>query len=325
MGTTRIKVIDLSSNQQEIKTSRKHAEKLTSAAKIKTAEPEIPAQKEEKKPAISDSTKTSEEKLTEAQTTEDSQSSKPKIESEPKVAAKRETSVPARKSSAKKSGARHKGKKYQEAVKLVDKNSAYNVQEALELLHKTSITKFDPTVEVHLNVTDKNIRGKVNFPHSVGAKKEKRYLILSDKQATTNDKRVIWGDEKTIAEIETGKIKPQRDFDIVITTPKYMSQLAKVAKILGPKGMMPNPKNGTIAQDPAKVISLQDDNAYEYKTDPTAPIVHTKIGKLSYKDEQLTQNLKALILSVGPSKIKKVTISSTMGPGIKINVAEVGK
>ena len=300
MGTTRIKVIDLSSDQPEIKTARKHAEKLTAATKLK----------ETKEPKKSKAPKE----------TADQQ---PKTE---EVAApdKKSTAIPPKSSPAAKRSRHKAGKKYQEASKLIDKSKAYGAKEALDLLSKTSPTRFDPTVEVHLNVNDKNLKGRVNFPHSIGAKKEKRYLVFSEKK-TEGTKNVTWGNQNSIAELESGKLKPGRDFDAVISTPKFMPQLAKVAKILGPRGMMPNPKAGNITDDPAKILSQKDDGYCEFKTDPTAPIIHTKIGKLSAKQEALEENLKALIGAIGPTKIKKAIIKSTMSPAIKLDPSSFSK
>jgi large subunit ribosomal protein L1 len=304
MGTTRIKVIDLSSDEKEVKTSRKHAEKLASSAK-----------KEAPKPDASQKTEQETEKAPVEETIAQNQ----------ELAKPTQPKAPKKKAATAKASHRHQGKKYKEAVKLVDKNTAYPPKEAVALLHKVSLTKFDPTVELHLNVVDKNIKGKVNFPHAIqAAKKERRHLVFSEKKIA-DVKNVIWADESTIGEIESGKLKPGRNFDVVITTPKFMPHLAKVAKILGPRGMMPNPKNGTITDDPTKILSGETDSAYEYRTDPTAPVLHTKIGKLSYKDEALVENLKALVLSVGPAKIKKATLSSSMSPSITIDITAATK
>ena len=304
MGTTRIKVIDLSSQEQEIKTSRKHAEKLTGAAKLK----------EEKKPAT--------EKIAQPKTEIPEEKIAPVEGAAKSSVAKNIKTVKA--GTTKKPTQKAHSKKYQEASKLIDKLKAYLAKEALDLLSKTSTTRFDPTVEVHLNVNDKNLKGRVNFPHSIGAKKEKRYLVFSEKK-TEGTKNVTWGNQNSIAELESGKLKPGRDFDAVISTPKFMPQLAKVAKILGPRGMMPNPKAGNITDDPAKILSQKDDGYCEFKTDPTAPIIHTKIGKLSAKQEALEENLKALIGAIGPTKIKKAIIKSTMSPAIKLDPSSFSK
>lgn len=342
MGTTRIKVIDLSSKVKEIKTSRKRAEKLAGVTKLK-----------EEKPATTEST----EKKTEA--TESVPSVKPSVSSV--VTTPSVPSVIKTQSKVARKHKRHLGKKYQQAAKLIDKNKSYPAKVALELLSQTSITSFDPTVEVHLNVADKNLKISVNFPHPIGGKtKRTRYLIFSDHKPITESTEkkqkgqtaktssvpsepprsiergspkatvppvidIIWADQSIIADIENGKLKPGRDFDACLAQPKFMPALAKIAKILGPRGLMPNPKNGTISQDPQKAIGQKDDGAVNLALDPTAPILHTVIGKLSAKPQHLSQNLAALILAVGPTKIKKATIKSTMGPGIKVDLTSINQ
>ena len=136
---------------------------------------------------------------------------------------------------------------------------------------------------------------------------------------------IIWGDQQTIADIESGKVKPNRDFDMVLAQPKFMPALAKIAKILGPAGLMPNPKNNTVVENVLSALEETASATFEYKTDPSAPIVHTKIGKLSNKPQELEENLKALIFAIGPTKIKKAVITSTMSPGIKLDVATITK
>lgn len=318
MGTTRIKVIDLSSDQEEIKTSRKHAEKLTGIAKVRDKGAKAP--KVAQAPKVTE--KPEEEPITEpisqinTEVTQTQESTPRESLIKPKAATIRPKTTTAKKK-------RTRGKKYQEALKLIDKNKSYTITEAIELLAKTSTTSFDPTVEVHLNVNDKNIRGKINFPHATGGKvKEKKYLIFADKQAKAEG-NIIWGNESTITDIESGKLKAGRDFDTVITTPKFMPHLVKIAKILGPKGMMPNPKAGNITDDPTAEITTDSDGAYEFRTDPTAPIIHTKIGKLSDKSEALAENLKVLIAAVGPTKIRKVILKSTMSPAIKLDPSSI--
>ena len=334
MGTTRIKVIDLSSDEKEIKTSRKHAEKITGAAVLKEEKKEKKKPQIPKEPAITEAAEVKSE-VTEEQKPQEKIFSKKTISESP-VATRHH----------------HLGKKYHQAASLIDKNRFYPAKEAIELLSKTSFTKFDPTIEIHLNVVDKNIRGKVNFPHAVSKKKGKRYLIFDDKkpiaestkkklrtqkESTTQTSsvpsepsvpsvitnQIIWGDEKTIEEIAKGTLKPKRDFDQVISTPKFMPLLAKVAKILGPAGLMPNPKNGTITEDLTSVRNITSETSFEYKTDPTAPIIHTSLGKLSEKPQAIEENLKVLIASIGSTKIKKAVITSSMGPGIKLDVASL--
>ena len=301
MGTTRIKVIDLSSDEKQIKTSRKHAEKLTGAAKIK--EPE------KKK----DPKETEEPKEPKEQEVKEEKSATSATPKEVKIAKKQKS-------------AHHHGAKYLQAKKLIE-NKPYKVKDAIELLPKTSTVKFNSAVEIHLNVSEKNVKGTLNFPHSFGAKQKKlKYLIFSDlpsKALATEGKQIIWGDDTTIADIEGGKLKAGRDFDSVIASPKFMPKLAKIAKILGPKGMIPNPKNGTITEDFEKVISEVSESGYAYKSDPTAPIIHAKVGKISQKPADLEENLKTLTVAIGLSKIKKATLASTMGPAIKLDITSL--
>lgn len=307
MGTTRIKIVDLSSGEKEIKTSRKHAEKLTGAAKLKEGSKDTEGTKdlEDKKPS---------------QPSQSSQPSKPSIPSQPSKPS--QSSKPATKTIQK----HHLGKKYKEVSALVDKTKLYSAKEALELLPKTSLVKFDATVETHINVSDRKIRGTVNLPHPIKekTKKEKRYLVFSDKQLTIEGKQIIWADEKTIPEISGGNLKPGRDFDVVYATPKFMPQLTIIAKILGPAGMMPNPKNQTVVEDITATLSKQEEpTGTQFQADPTAPIVHLKIGKLSNKPQDIAENLKAITVAIGPTKIKKLTLTTTMGPGIKIDLSTI--
>ncbi len=290
MGTTKVKIIDLSSEQQEVKASRKHAQKVKPEASVENpqaAEANLPAGQEEA---------AAEEKV---QT--------------PKSAVKKT------KSAAKHN--RHNGAKYKDAISKVEKDKKYTPTEALDLLEKTSYTKFDPTVEVHINVTQKNLRGSVTLPHPIGEKKEKKYLVFTEKKGLEG-KNVILADDSTIDNIVTGRLKPNRDFNAVVASAKFMPQLAKVAKVLGPAGMMPNPKSGTITEDPTSLLGGGASDAYEFRSDPTAPIIHTKLGKLSEKDK-VEENLKALILAIGPSKVKKATVKSTMSPGIKLDFSTI--
>src|SRR3990172_353280 len=322
MGTTRIKVIDLSSTEKEIKTSRKHAEKLTGAAKLK--EParnashsdagggKKPKKEVSKGPKGTKTAKDEEEKtiITEsteiAQTTESKVPSQPSTPSEPSKPAL--PSEPSQPSKSSKPSLHHKGKKYE-------------AKEAIALLTQTSITKFDPTVELHLTVADKNVKGAVSLPHPPNVKtKEKHFLVFAEKKQEVAGVKVIWGDEKTITEIESSQLKPGRDFDAVVSTPKFMPKITKIAKILGPAGLMPNPKNKTVTDDISAALKTKDEG-FVFRTEAQAPVIHTKLGKLSAQSEELEENLKALILAIGPQKIKKATLSSTMGPGIRLDIA----
>lgn len=187
------------------------------------------------------------------------------------------------------------GKKYTAVRSLVDLNKLYSFSEAIDLVKKTSFSKFDGSVEVHLNVTDKNLRGTVTLPHGNG------------KQV-----RVKIADEALIA-------NPIIDFDVLVATTAMMPKLAKIAKILGPKGLMPNPKTNTISENPAELVKILS-SSVSWKTQPDFPIIHAVIGKVSFENRKLEENLAALTKSIGRDKIQSAFIKATMGPSIKVIV-----
>lgn len=203
----------------------------------------------------------------------------------------------------KSAGPRVHGKKYQEARALVDRTKTYAIKEAIELVKKTSITKFDGTVELHINLNPlslgdkKDMRGSVSLPHGTG------------KQV-----RVAVADDKILDEIAAGKI----NFDILVAHPSMMPKLAKVARILGPKGLMPNPKTGTVTPDVEKRVAELSHGQVNFKTEPENPIIHLPIGKVSFTEKQIMENTEAVFAAIGPKKILRATIASTMGPGIKL-------
>lgn len=300
MGTTKVKVIDLSSGEKEVKASRKGAANV--AAKLKEG-------KDEKDLIAKKAPKPEEVTTTQEQSAAD------------------ETTAPtapiAKRSKSQKPKKHARGAKYIKVKELVEADKIYTARESFVLLAKTSLTKFDPTVELHLNVTQKNIRGAVAYPHAVGVKKEKKYLVFASKQLPPEIKNVIGGDEKTIDDVFDGRLKPGRDFNAVIASPKFMPLLTKIARILGPAGMMPNPKNGTITENPQSVIESTSSDSHEFRSDPTAPIIHTKIGKLSLGEEKLGENLKVLIAAIGTAKVKKAVIKTTMSPAVRLDVTSL--
>lgn len=324
MGTKRIKVIDLASETEEVTTSRKHAAKLTTASKVKKEEEKgqspkrkivVPKkEKEEKEPTKIQLKRKSQpkEEAAQAETIEEEKVEKVKTKSVAKE--KKAEAAP-----------KQRSKNYQTAKNLIQSDKLYTPQEAIEIIFKSPKTKFDATIEAHINVVDKKVRPKVDFPYPVGEKKEEKYLVFSEKQPKVEGKKIVWASENTIEQITDGMLKPNRDFDVVIASPKYMPQLAKVAKILGPAGMMPNPKNGTITEDPTKFFKEDKGAAQELKQDPTTPVIHTKIGKISFKQNQVQENLDSLLFAIGPSKIRKAVITSTMGPGIKLDISKTSK
>ncbi|OGG01542.1 hypothetical protein A2Z33_00655 [Candidatus Gottesmanbacteria bacterium RBG_16_52_11] len=188
---------------------------------------------------------------------------------------------------------------------MFDRSKQYPLQEAVELVKKTSYSKFDGSVEIHINLNplalgDKtDFRGTVSLPHGTG------------KQV-----KVIEATEAVIAAIEAGKI----EFDILVARPSMMSKLARVAKILGPRGLMPNPKTGTVTDEIDKRIKELSSGKVNYKTEPNNPIIHLHIGKVSFEEDKLSANIAAVIESVGRGKITKATLAATMGPGIRLQV-----
>jgi len=193
---------------------------------------------------------------------------------------------------------RIRGKKYQEARVKVDKNKAYPAKEALALIKETSYSAFNGAVELHLVVKKTGLSANVSLPHAAG--KEKRVEIAN---------------EKTIEKLKANKI----DFDVLVATPEIMPKIVPFAKILGPKGLMPNPKNGTLVPD-LKAAKNFSAPTLILKTEKEAPLIHTVVGKVSQKDTELIQNLETIIKAVSEKQIVKAYLKATMGPAIKLSV-----
>ena len=190
-----------------------------------------------------------------------------------------------------------RSKRYQEVVALIDKTKLYPLTEAIELVKKTARVKFDPTVEVHINLNPATLP------------KEKKNL--------SGKKRVIAiADEILIERVQAGVI----DFDVLVAHPSLMPKLAKIARVLGPKGLMPNPKNGTVTADPEKRVKELSGGELAWKTEPDQPVIHQSVGKASFSTSQLSENISNLVSSVSVGKILKLTLSSSMGPGIKVDL-----
>lgn len=195
-----------------------------------------------------------------------------------------------------------RGKKYQQSSSKVDVKKKYRLADALILLKKIHYVSFDETVELHLNVLNAGLKGQVSLPHGTG--KTTKAVIATD---------------EVLAEIEKGKL----NFDVLIAHPSFMPKLVKYAKTLGPKGLMPNPKNGTISDDPEAAIKKLAGGAINYKTEAKFPLVHLVVGKVSFKEEDLAENIRAFINSIAKNNIKDVFLKSTMSPGIRIEVESV--
>lgn len=208
-----------------------------------------------------------------------------------------------------------RGKKYKEAAELVDKSQTYKLAEAIELTQKVSYSKFPATVEMHINTSTKGIRGLVTLPFASG----KSLKVLAFGKGAEDSGADVVGTDETINEILKGK----RDFDVVVTTPDWMPKLAKAAKILGPRGLMPNPKNGTITTDLKKAVAEIQAGKTEYKTEANGKVIHIGIGKISQPVEEISVNVKTLYNIIGKSRIKKVTLAPTMGPGVKVDLSSI--
>lgn len=196
-----------------------------------------------------------------------------------------------------------RGTKYKEAVMKVEPGKLYPISDALELLRKVTLTKFDGSVELHINTSEKGLRGQVQLPHGTGKKVR---VAIADAESI----------DKIVESVEKGKI----EFDALVAHPSVMGRLAKVAKFLGPKGLMPNPKNGTISPTPEKVARKLEAGEISWKTESEFPIIHQVIGKMSFKDNQLEANFKEIVKAIGNMKIKSITLKSTMSPGIKVQI-----
>ena len=229
-----------------------------------------------------------------------------------------------------------KGKKYIEAAKLVEKNKLYTKEEAIDLVKKTSTTKFDSSVEVAMSLNldtkkaDQQLRGTICLPNGTGKTKKILVIAKGPKAAEAKEAGADYvGDMDYLEKIEK---ENWFDFDTLIATPDMMPQLGKLGKILGPKGLMPNPKTGTVTMDIKKAVEEVKQGRIEYRTDSYGN-VHTIIGKVSFTEKQLLENLEAfvsLILKTKPSVVKgtyvkNISVSTTMGPGIKIDANSFDK
>lgn len=208
-----------------------------------------------------------------------------------------------------------RSKKYQEKSELVDRSQAYQLAEAIELAKSASFSKFPGTMEAHINLKQKNIRFLTSLPFAAG----KKLTILAFGDNAKESGADLVGTDETIEEIVKGKV----GFDVVVTTPKWMSKLAKAAKVLGPRGLMPNPKSGTITDNLKKVVEELQAGKVEVKTEPNGAVVHLAVGKVDQDQAEILANLKALFNSLGKSKVSKITLSSTMGIGVKVDLNSV--
>lgn len=228
-----------------------------------------------------------------------------------------------------------RGKRYEEAFKLIDREQAYSAAEALELVKKTATAKFDETVEAAFRLgvdpkkADQQIRGAVVLPNGTG--KTQRVLVIAKgekaKEAEAAGADYV-GDDDYINKINQGWF----EFDVIVATPDMMGQLGRLGRVLGPKGLMPNPKTGTVTFEVEKAVKDIKAGKVEYRVDK-AGNVHVPIGKVSFETEKLAENLNTIVETIVKAKpaaakgtyMKNVSVSSTMGPGVKVNVSSVVK
>ncbi|MDO4604497.1 MAG: 50S ribosomal protein L1 [Helcococcus sp.] len=225
------------------------------------------------------------------------------------------------------------GKRYKEITSLVDKEKFYEIDEAVELVKKAATAKFDETVELHLKLgvdsrhADQQVRNTVVLPNGTGKEVRVAVFAKGEKAKEALDAGADFAGEDLIDKVQK---ESWTDFDVAIATPDMMGQVGKIGRTLGPRGLMPNPKAGTVTFDVAKAVQEAKSGKVEYRTDKQN-IVHVAVGKASFSEEQLAENVKALISSVIKDKpssakgkyLRSVTITSTMGPGIKLNTARL--
>ncbi len=229
-----------------------------------------------------------------------------------------------------------RGKKYIESAKLVERTTLYDPKDALDLVIKTAKAKFDETVEVHVKLgvdsrhADQQVRGAIVLPHGTG--KTARVLVFAKGDKATEAEQAgadFVGAEELIPRIQN---ENWFDYDVVVATPDMMGVVGRLGKVLGPKGLMPSPKAGTVTMDVAKAVAEIKSGKIEYRLDKTN-IIHCPIGKVSFGAEKLQDNFKALLGAIIKAKpaaakgqyMKSCVVSSTMGPGIKVNQAKIGE
>jgi large subunit ribosomal protein L1 len=228
-----------------------------------------------------------------------------------------------------------KGKRYTAAASLVDRSMSYEPAEAISLVQQTAKAKFDESVELHIRLgvdsrhADQQVRGAVVLPHGTG--RTKRVLVFA--KGPKADEATAAGADFVGADELVAKITSENwfDYDVVVATPDMMGVVGRLGKLLGPKGLMPNPKSGTVTMDLAKAIAEIKAGKIEYRLDKTN-IIHCPIGKVSFGQEKLAENFKTLMDAVIKAKpaaakghyLRSVTITSTMGPGIKVNTTKLG-
>ena len=228
-----------------------------------------------------------------------------------------------------------RGKKYQDSVKLVEKSKLYDTTEAMDLVIKTSKAKFDETVEAHIKLgvdsrhADQQVRGAIVLPHGTGKTAKVLVFAKGDKADAAKEAGADYVGEMELVQ----KIQGENwfDFDVVVATPDMMGVVGRLGKVLGPKGLMPSPKAGTVTMDVAKAVEDIKAGKIEYRLDKSN-IIHCPIGKSSFGVEKLSENFNTLVAAIVKAKpaaakgqyLKSIAVSSTMGPGVKLNTSKFG-
>lgn len=210
-----------------------------------------------------------------------------------------ETAPKAKKAAATSSRGKKHGAKYEKALSQIDQSKQYEITEAVELVKKVSFAKFDESIELHLNVASEGLKGEVSLPHSTG-----------------RTVRVVVLDDAVMKEIEDGNI----NFDVLVAHPSQMPKIAKFARTLGPKGLMPNPKAGTVSTDPEGAAEKFKKGSIRWKSESKAPIIHQMIAKKSADTKEIVKNAQAFIDSVGLKNITSAFISASMTPSVKLKL-----
>ena len=287
MGKIRTRIIGLEDVEEKQKKAQKErsAEKKEKKTRLRPAQRDSGEAKKEEAPAERD-------EATRLRATEQSSGEVKKEKKEKKIMVH----------SRGKPASTQRGEQYSEAKKKVNKDTFYSLDDAIKLLKKIKFTSFDESVELHLVVDEAGLKGEIELPHSTG--KTTRIKIVDDGVITNLEKGVM-------------------DFDILITHPSFMPKLAKFARVLGPKGLMPNPKAGTISPNPEEVAKKFQKGVLRWKTEAKFPLIHQMIGKISFEDKDIVENAKAFLESVKKNHIKKAFLKSTMSPSVKIDIEKV--
>jgi large subunit ribosomal protein L1 len=299
MGKIRLKTLgeDDQEKQQAADAEKRREAKREAKKAKKVKTPEAETEKVEVKKAEKPTEKTEQAVEVVAEPTESTEvaAEKEPTSNRAKDKAKKEAS----KASKSKSTVKVAGKNYKAAQKKVDVKKQYGLQDAIKLVKDMTYAKFDETVEIHINLREEGLKGEVTLPHGTG-----------------KEVRVAIADDKLLGEIDGGVI----NFDVLITSPAFMPKLVKYARVLGPKGLMPNPKNGTVSENPEQAVKKFKSGNIHYKSEAKAPLLHQAVGKLSFKQDQLVENVEAFVKAVGMKNITSVYLTASMTPSVKLDL-----